>query len=358
MKRILPALALTAALTLSLCPAASAQESEQLPPGTEIGKVYATDIVTYLDGMPMPSYNIGGKTAILVRDLAPYGFEVEWDSEKSWAIVSSGSRPEQAPDYTPTASGTPGQVVGSIYSTEIVVFINGFPVPSFNLGGAMAVTLEDLCADQTFNYYGADMLRALGYSSTRFRVEWDPEARAARLSSLRLGDSIQLDGASYEVIDFWKGDTWTVNCYPAVYRDNQLVYSNNGSLCTQRWEGLRDYMNIDILCPWLAGYNCEFRDGALYLTLPETVTDVYVYHNSDDWTPEQLAQYPDRLELNYGFMVTKAFGGAPIVAVPVYIEQGGTVREIQARAAAPYGILRIDLQLLQMLGIQEIDFDS
>ena len=39
MKRILTALALTAALTLSLCPAASAQESEQLPPGTEIGKV-------------------------------------------------------------------------------------------------------------------------------------------------------------------------------------------------------------------------------------------------------------------------------------------------------------------------------
>ena len=98
MKRILTALALTAALTLSLCSAASAQEREQLPPGTEIGKVYATDIVTYLDGMPMPSYNIGGKTAILVRDLAPYGFEVEWDSEKSWAIVSSGSRPEQTPD--------------------------------------------------------------------------------------------------------------------------------------------------------------------------------------------------------------------------------------------------------------------
>ena len=31
MKRILTALALTAALTLSLCPAASAQEREQLP---------------------------------------------------------------------------------------------------------------------------------------------------------------------------------------------------------------------------------------------------------------------------------------------------------------------------------------
>ena len=75
MKRILTALALTAALTLSLCPAASAQESEQLPPGTEIGKVYATDIVTYLDGMPMPSYNIGGKTATsekLPRSLKKY----------------------------------------------------------------------------------------------------------------------------------------------------------------------------------------------------------------------------------------------------------------------------------------------
>ena len=357
MKRILTALALTVALAISLCPAIHAQESEQLPPGTEIGKVYATDIVTYLDGMPMPSYNIGGKTAILVRDLAPYGFEVEWDSEKSWAIVSSGSRPEQAPDYTPTASGTPGQVVGSIYSTEIVVFINGFPVPSFNLGGAMAVTLEDLCADQTFNYYGMDMLRALGYSSTRFRVEWDPEARAARLSSLRLGDSIQLDGASYEVIDFWKGSTKTANCCPLVYRDNQLIYNSyGGGVSSQLWEGHREYMDTGTLCPWLSDYKCEFRDGALYLTLPETITDVYVYYGSDDWTPEQLAQYPDRLELGYGINVTRAFAGSPIVAVPVYIEQGGTVREIQARAAVPNGILRIDLQLLQMLGIQEVTF--
>ena len=66
---------------------------------------------------------------------------------------------------------------------------------------------------------------------------------------------------------------------------------------------------------------------------------------------------PDRLELGYGLHVTRGlFAGSPIVAVPVYIEQGGTVREIQARAAVPYGILRIDLQLLQMLGIQKINF--
>ena len=175
----------------------------------------------------------------------------------------------------------------------------------------------------------------------------------------RVDTSLNFVEREKEVIDFWKGSTWTVNCYPAVYRDNQLVYSTNGGLCTQiTGDSYYNYLDTDMLCSWLAGYNCEFRDGALYLTLPETITDVYVYYNSDDWTPEQLAQYPDRLELNYGLHVTRGYFGTPIVSVPVYIEQGGTVREIQARAAVPYGILRIDLQLLQMLGIQEIDFDS
>ena len=61
-------------------------------------------------------------------------------------------------------------------------------------------------------------------------------------------------------------------------------------------------MDTGTLCPWLSDYKCEFRDGALYLTLPETITDVYVYYGSDDWTPEQLAQYPDRLELAMGSM--------------------------------------------------------
>lgn len=50
--------------------------------GDFIGQVLYTDIVTILDGKPIPSVNIGGRTAIIVEDLSDYGYNVTWDGEK------------------------------------------------------------------------------------------------------------------------------------------------------------------------------------------------------------------------------------------------------------------------------------
>ena len=54
--------------------ATAANESEQSV-GMCLGHVYSTDIVTYVDGMPITSYNIGGKTVIAAKDLMEYGLE-------------------------------------------------------------------------------------------------------------------------------------------------------------------------------------------------------------------------------------------------------------------------------------------
>lgn len=50
--------------------------------GDLIGKVLYTDIVTILDGKPISSVNIGGRTAIIVEDLKDYGYNVTWDEDK------------------------------------------------------------------------------------------------------------------------------------------------------------------------------------------------------------------------------------------------------------------------------------
>lgn len=60
--------------------ATAANESEQSV-GMCLGHVYSTDIVTYVDGMPITSYNIGGKTVIAAKDLMEYGFQVNWSEE-------------------------------------------------------------------------------------------------------------------------------------------------------------------------------------------------------------------------------------------------------------------------------------
>ena len=69
--------------------------------GDVIGNIYATDIVTYLNGMKIPSYNIGGETVIVVEDLERYGFQVEWYEESRCLHANASCMPETAPGPPP-----------------------------------------------------------------------------------------------------------------------------------------------------------------------------------------------------------------------------------------------------------------
>ncbi len=49
------------------------------PVGTDIGDYYYTDIVTYLDGKEITSYNVGGRTYIWAEEMKDFGYNVIWD---------------------------------------------------------------------------------------------------------------------------------------------------------------------------------------------------------------------------------------------------------------------------------------
>lgn len=110
--------------------ATAANESEQSV-GMCLGHVYSTDIVTYVDGMPITSYNIGGKTVIAAKDLMEYGFQVNWSEEDRTVFITSGRYPEQKPAHQP-AVDTPGRILGNIYQSDIRVFVNNQEIPSYN----------------------------------------------------------------------------------------------------------------------------------------------------------------------------------------------------------------------------------
>lgn len=56
---------------------ASAAPREELPVGQKLGDVYYTDIRATYEGGSIRSFNIGGKTAIVLNDLAPFG-KLDW----------------------------------------------------------------------------------------------------------------------------------------------------------------------------------------------------------------------------------------------------------------------------------------
>ena len=109
-----------------------------------VGSGYATDIKAFIDYMMVPSYNIDGYTAVIVRDLEPFGFTVNWDeSTKTVTFYRDFAKP-LAPTVPLHESRPVGTKVFDVYSTDIRTFYRDKEIPSYNIGGKTAVRLRDL----------------------------------------------------------------------------------------------------------------------------------------------------------------------------------------------------------------------
>ena len=114
--------------------------------GDVVGNIYSTDIVTYVDDIPITAYNIGGKTIIPIEDLRDYGFDVNWNEEDKVLEASVSEAPVYGSGGN-GSSGVTGSVAGNIYHTDITLFVNGIPLGSYNIGGVTCAAVEDLGAD-------------------------------------------------------------------------------------------------------------------------------------------------------------------------------------------------------------------
>lgn len=167
-------LLLLLALTLALVPAAAAESADVV-----VGEVYSTDILACVDGHPIPSYNIGGYTCVVMEDLQYYGFTVTWDPET--ATISAVSAPVET-DYTVYADverGVGGSIAGYVYETNIRAFVNGLPIESYNIGGYTCVCIETL-GDLTDSVNAA-----YGYSQYLMNAAWDAENAIISLNTFR-----------------------------------------------------------------------------------------------------------------------------------------------------------------------------
>lgn len=66
-------------------------------PGTKLADVLYTDIETYYGDTRIPSYNIDGKTAVLLNDLAPFGEAVWSDKERKLAFTPAPAAEAERP---------------------------------------------------------------------------------------------------------------------------------------------------------------------------------------------------------------------------------------------------------------------
>ncbi|MGN1097875.1 MAG: transglutaminase domain-containing protein [Clostridia bacterium] len=133
-----------------------------LPAGAEvIGQAMGTDIVSYINNYPVPSYNINGYTVVITSDLVNYGFSYSYDnSARRVDLYFNGATP--TPKSFWRDRRTYGKPVANVLKTDIKAYINGIQVQSFNINGLTAIYFSSL------NMFGP--------------VTYDDELRAAFLN--------------------------------------------------------------------------------------------------------------------------------------------------------------------------------
>ena len=204
MKKLI-SLALALALTAGAAINTSAAD-------TAIDYALYTDIVTEIDAHPIASYNVGGRTAVMVQDLNWYGFYVYWNEDARAAYIWPGSaRPggvsAETPDFVPQPpEGNVGDPAYPIYASDVKAYVAGEEKESFNIGGHVMVYLSDLTPYGELNWNEAEKL-------AQFQAAQDP----VQLAMDRLEAQLKEAGLSYQF-----------KCYPGP-RGTLAVYTQGGT---------------------------------------------------------------------------------------------------------------------------------
>ncbi len=122
--------------------------------GDVIGHIYATDIRAYINGVEVQSYNIGGKTAVVIEDVLNKNTHQYIYDDSSRTLKFFSLNPSCLVEGKEQNKTVPGKVIGNIYETDIKTSIYDVTVPTYNIGGKTAVAIEELGYDREFSHIG------------------------------------------------------------------------------------------------------------------------------------------------------------------------------------------------------------
>jgi len=169
-----------------------------------------TDIVAYIDGAPIRSFNIDGFTGIVAEDLIWYGFGVYYDDDsRTLEIIRLNNKITS--NYVPEISSVPvGSKDKRIYDTDIKTYVEGVCVPSFNIGGETIIFIDDLaCYGEIvwnpnerkicYNYMESWMLDLY---ETNYESDLTKEINSFTLNWQKSSDGCLSDGENLDYLDY------------------------------------------------------------------------------------------------------------------------------------------------------------
>ena len=171
--------------------------------GDIVNHTLHTDIVAYIDGQPIESYNIAGNTAVMAEQLLGYGFDVVWNQSSRALYINEGDgNVGQKTLNLPTVpKENIGKVKSNVYYTDIKTYLNDKLIPSYNIGGYTIIMFDDLVANGEVTWDGKG--RRIDFKR---RKKSEGENSIAEVfivpentAYLKVGDSLEVEAiASYK----------------------------------------------------------------------------------------------------------------------------------------------------------------
>lgn len=193
--------------------------------GDAVGAIYSTDILAVVNGVPMQSYNIGGRTAVIAEELSAgmYGFNHTYNDNERTLYLQSGFNTNAG--NVIVERGEVGEIIGNIYETDIKVIFNGREIPGYNIGGRTAVVIEDLGTMDN-----SSPNEQYGYSKYLCNFTWDNGTRTVTLNSFT-------SNYSYDKLLHYITYTLSDNVITAAYLpDNMYASGMNVSLSEEAYK--------------------------------------------------------------------------------------------------------------------------
>ena len=113
--------------------------------GDVTGSALKTDIVTYINNYPIPSFDINGNIAVVAEDLSAYGFLVLWNDDERTLTIQRNDTTEIYPIPTKKAAKSEvGKYFTDILETDIRVFVGENEVESFCMNGYISIYVDSI----------------------------------------------------------------------------------------------------------------------------------------------------------------------------------------------------------------------
>jgi len=207
--------------------------------GDFLGHVLHTDIRVSIEDVPIMGYNFNNQTFVVARDLTAHGFTISWDEASRRVDIARGTS-TTLPQNVAGNVHPVGSIAFDVLYTDIVTYVNGSRIDSFNVDGATVVRITDVVrlTGGTYNWNPTERTVSvqMPHNSENFVREVFDLVNNLRLS-YTLAPLQWHDGLTYVA------DTHLLDIY-----QNNLTVTNTGSDGTTLAQRVTRH-GIDVLSP-------------------------------------------------------------------------------------------------------------